>query len=275
MHARTDLFSDSMNSRTIKMTKPKVGFYGLTGCAGCQLSVVFNEEELPYLLELVDIMAFPFIKEHNIDQKFDIVFVEGLVACKEDLVVLKKLRENSGMLIALGACAHTGNIPVYRHYTLKENYEHLMYNKQEGLQDVEPTPIDAHVKVDYTIPGCPPDKHEILTAIKDLLLGKMPTPYNNPVCVECRRNQNLCLLEIGKPCLGPVTRGGCHSVCTNGGFECWGCRGETDDVNIKEFVKLLESKGFIRAEILKRMREFNSLKLPESTEVFFSGNNKA
>jgi coenzyme F420-reducing hydrogenase gamma subunit len=257
------------------MTKPKVGFYGLTGCAGCQLSVLFSEDEIVSVLGLIDIVSFPFIREKNIDQHFDICIVEGLVADKHDLETLKKLRENSSILVAIGACAHTGNVPAYRHYTLKENYQHLLYEKKEGIQDIDPTPLDSWVKVDYTIPGCPPDKREIMNFIKALLLGKEPLTYSSPVCVECRRNNNLCLLEEGKLCLGPITRGGCNSVCTNGSFECWGCRGQTDDANIPAFVALLQEKGFKREEILKRMREFVGLKLPESTMVFFNGNNNA
>jgi len=48
----------------IKM-KPKAGFYGITGCAGCLLSVIFNEDELLSMANALDIVSFPFIKEKN------------------------------------------------------------------------------------------------------------------------------------------------------------------------------------------------------------------
>ena len=76
-------------------------------------------------------------------------------------------------------------------------------------------------------------------------MDKVPKPYTSPVCIECRRNGNECLLEIGKPCLGPITAGGCDSVCINGGLECWGCRGPTKDMNLKLMIKILKEKGFI------------------------------
>jgi len=136
--------------------KLKVGFYGITGCAGCLLSVVFNEDELLDIAGLIDITAFPFVKEKNIEDDFDIVFLEGLVASNDDLETVKKLREKTKILVALGACAHTGCIPAYRQFTLKENYAHLLYSKVKKIQDVTPIGIDAYVKVDYTIPGCPP-----------------------------------------------------------------------------------------------------------------------
>ncbi len=253
------------------LEKPNVGFYGLTGCAGCQLSVLFNEEEILDVFNLIKVNAFPFVKEKNIEQAFDFLFVEGLVASPRDLETLLTLRQNSKVLIALGACAHTGCVPAYRTFTLKENYEHLLYAKDRPISDVSPSPVDKFVHIDDTIPGCPPDKQEILAFIKDLVAGKTPKPYNNPVCIECRRNTNQCLLEIGKPCLGPITRGGCNSVCINGGFECWGCRGHTDDANVERMVQLLVSKGFSKEFIRDRMRTFVGLKIPPAAEEILNG----
>lgn len=242
--------------------KLKVGCYGLTGCAGCLLSIIFNEDEILDIIQLVDLKAFPFIKEVNLDETFDCVFLEGLVASKDDLEVLSKLRKNTKILVSLGACACTGCVPAFRQFTLKENYYHLLYRKSNFIEDVTPSPQDTYVKVDYYIPGCPPDKKEILNFIKSLVMGKMPKTTDNPVCVECRRNGNACLLDAGKPCLGPITAGGCNSVCTNSGFECWGCRGPTTDMNLPLMIKILRNKGFDDKFIQDRMRTFAGLKLP-------------
>jgi sulfhydrogenase subunit delta len=253
----------------------RVGFFGLTGCAGCQLSVLFNEDEILRLVEIIDVTAFPFVRERNIERDFDFLFVEGLVASRNDLETLQKLRERTKVLVALGACAHTGCVPAYRNFTLKENYEHLLYVKDRGIEDINPSPVDDYVKIDHTIPGCPPDKREILSFITDIVGGNKPKTFNNPVCIECRRNNNACLLESGKPCLGPVTRGGCNAVCVNGGFECWGCRGLTDDANVPAMVKLLEEKGYSKEFIRDRMRMFAGLKMPAEVEIIFrAANNK-
>jgi len=262
-----------MKSKTIQTTKPKVGFYGITGCAGCLLSVIFNEDELLDLIELIDLKAFPFVKEVNPDDSFDFIFIEGLVADNDDLAVLKKLRANSKYLVALGACANTGCVPAYRNYSLKENYEHLLFKKQESIQDVKPTPVDEHVHVDHYIPGCPPDKKQILTFIKAIVAGRTPKKYDSPVCMECRQNGNACLLDAGKPCLGPITAGGCNSVCINGGFECWGCRGPTKDMNLELMIRILRQKGFDDKFIQDRMRTFIGLKLPMLERVMNAHNN--
>ena len=50
--------------------KPKVGVYGLTGCAGCQLSIIFNEDEILQIVDLVELRAFPFIKELNYNDDY-------------------------------------------------------------------------------------------------------------------------------------------------------------------------------------------------------------
>lgn len=245
------------------MTKLKIGFYGITGCAGCQLSVIFEEDELLDIVELIDIRAWPFIKEVNYDEKFDYVFMEGLVAENDDKDVLLKLRKNAKFMVALGACAHTGCIPAYRHFTLKENYAHLLFEKQKKIKDIKPSPINEFVKVDYTIPGCPPDKNEIREFIKNIVLGNEPKPYNNPVCIECKRNNNECLLDYGKPCLGPITRGGCNSVCTNGGLECWGCRGPVEEPQIDVMVDILIKQGHSKKMIKDRLVTFAGIKIPE------------
>ncbi|MFH1072126.1 MAG: hypothetical protein V1743_01725 [Nanoarchaeota archaeon] len=251
-----------------------MGFYGITGCAGCLLSVIFNEDEILDLVQLVDLKAFPFIKEVNPDDHFDYLFIEGLVASKLDLEVLQKLRNNSTYLVSLGACACTGCVPAYRQFTLKENYEHLLYKKIALLEDTEPTPVDMHVKVDFYIPGCPPDKREILSFIKSLVLVTQPRQNDNPVCMECRQNGNRCLLDLGKPCLGPITAGGCHAVCINGGFECWGCRGPTKDMNLELMIKILKQKGFDDQFIMDRMRTFVGLKLGMLEKVMHGEDHK-
>ncbi|HII17581.1 TPA: hypothetical protein HA361_06745 [Candidatus Woesearchaeota archaeon] len=247
--------------------KPLIGVFGITGCAGCQLSIIFNEDDILDLIDLVDLRAFPFIKEVNPEEHFDICIIEGLVADKGDLERIKKLRGNSKMVVSLGACACTGCVPAYRQFTLKENYEHLLYQKMEEIQDVKPTPIDAHIKVDYYIPGCPPDKKQILAFIKGAVAGRIPKPYDSPVCIECRQNGNACLLDVGKPCLGPITAGGCDAVCINGGFECWGCRGPTKDMHLDLMIDILRAKGFDDRFIQDRMRTFVGLKLPMLEKV--------
>ena len=243
--------------------KLKVGILDITGCNGCVLSVAFNEDEVLDIFNLVDVLEYRFVSDPAEEKpELDIVLMEGMVASPRDLEFLKEVRARTKVLVALGTCAHTGNIPAYRKWTPKENLARLQFEKTEDIADVEVTPIDAHVQVDATIPGCPPNRREVLEVIKNLVIGKGYRPYTMPVCVECRRNNNMCLLEVNKPCLGSITTGGCFAICVNAGLECWGCRGQTADANLDAFMKMLEGKGFKRDFILERMRTFVGLKIP-------------
>lgn len=262
-----DQSSVMMNSAVLGMIDMKVGIYSITGCMGCLLSIIFNEKDLLELNNKIDIAAFPFIKDKEETQNFDVLLVEGVVTHKDDLEVLKKLSEKSKYIVALGACACTGGIPSYRNFVPYASYKHLVHHKEMDIADLEPKPIDAYIKVDHYLPGCPPDKNEILAFLKDMALGKKPKTYTDPVCVECRLNGNFCLLDEGKLCLGAITRGGCNAICTNGGFECWGCRGPTDDANYKTIEKLLKNKGFPAGIVKKRMLTFAGLKLHSRATV--------
>ena len=87
--------------KATKAKKPVVGVYGLTGCYGCLLSVIFNEDEILDLINLIQINSFPFIKEKdNRAEKFDLVLLEGTVVSKENMEELKELRKKTKFLVA-------------------------------------------------------------------------------------------------------------------------------------------------------------------------------
>jgi len=232
------------------------------------LSVIFNEDDLVDLIQKIDIKSFPFIKETDYKEHLDIIFLEGVVANNHDLETLKRLREQCDILVAMGACATLGGTPALRNFENPMNFKNLQYHKAIEIADLDPKPVEEFVKVDYYIQGCPPDKKEILSVINDLVLGKKPYMYSKPVCIECRRNKNPCLLQQGKACLGPITKGGCNAVCVNNGLVCWGCRGPTPGPsgNFKLMIKILKSKGFDENFIKSRINTFEGWKLKEELE---------
>lgn len=238
--------------------KLKAAFYNITGCAGCLLSVLFNEDDILAMSRLIDIVDFPLLKSKAKEKirKVDFIFMEGLVATNDDLKTLKEARKKTRCLVALGACAHTGCVPAYRKFINKENYNKLQFKKIRDIIDINPSPISNFVKVDYTIPGCPPNKKEIFEFIKAISLEKRVYPYTKPVCIECRARKNICLLNENKLCLGPITVGGCNAPCPSGGFECWGCRGPTDDQNLKLMAEELVKKGYDKNLIRDRIFTF-------------------
>ncbi len=245
--------------------KPKIGLFGLTGCAGCQLSVLFIEDILFDILDKVELVNAIFFKEKN-KEKCDIAIVGGLVADKHDLERLKKIRKNCKTLIALGACAVHGNVPSMKNFMNKRSVERAAYNSTKHLNQVKPTPLSEHVKIDFFIPGCPPSRNEIIKYIKDILLEKKLVENKKSVCFECNLKENECLLNKGKPCLGPLTRAGCNALCPSHGKECTGCRGPIEDGNIEEIKKLFKDKGIDPKRFVDKINKYAGLEFKELME---------
>ena len=239
--------------------KARVGIYGVTGCAGCQLTLLFAQEKFLSLLAMVDVLALPFIKEENYEGRFDIILLEGLVASKEDEDRVRELRERCDVLVCFGACAVHGCVPAMKNFMNHPAVERAVYAKVDYLNSLAATPVSAHVPVDVELPGCPPDENQLYAVLTDLVLGRPPRVTHNPVCVECAKREVKCLLIEGKPCLGPITTGGCNAVCTAAGHECMGCRGPTEDANLPAFTSLLVKKGFSRADIEQRLHTYAGL----------------
>lgn len=243
------------------MNKLKVGIFGITGCMGCQLSILFQHELLK-ILDKIDLVACPGIKEKNETGNFDIVFLEGTIVNKEDLNFVKELRKKTKVLVAIGSCATDGCIPQIKHFMNKNKVEKEVYGgKTKHLKTVEPVPIDKHVKVDYYLRGCPVDKAEFLSFLKDVLLNKEFKTYEKPICHECNLQENDCLLEQGKFCMGPITTGDCSVMCPHFNFGCIGCRGIYTDANLEKFLVVLEEHKFKPEESKKLINKFAGIRL--------------
>src|SRR6476661_5136180 len=93
------------------MTRPTVGIFGLTSCAGCQLNILNCEEELLAIAGALDIRDFLMASSGNDTVcNLDIALVEGSIVSKLDETTLRHIRERSKTLIAIGTCAMFGGI---------------------------------------------------------------------------------------------------------------------------------------------------------------------
>jgi len=248
--------------KKIEKEKLKVGFYGVSGCAGCLLTVLF-EECFKEIIELVDVKNFPLIKEDSYNGKLDYVFVEGTVCFDKDIEMVKKLRKRAKRLVAFGSCACTGGVPSIKNFLDSEKALKLVYPVHNKLNPVPPAPIHDHVDVDYYLPQCPPDKDEIIEFLRCIVGGREFVSYRDPVCVECRLKGNLCLLTKGEICLGPITNGGCKAICPTNNTTCYGCRGPCNDANMEAFIDLLKNMGYKDKMIHSKMNTFAGLQFKE------------
>jgi len=249
-----------------KEHKPRVGIHSITGCAGCQLSIYFIEDVLLELLDKIDLVAAPMIKEKNEEDNYDVLFVEGSVSSKDDLDNLLEWRKKTKFLIALGACATHGCMQSMKHAMNEKEVEDAVYKKfpsDSRLKPITSVPIHKHVKVDFYIPGCPPSKEEIVQVLKWLLQGRTLRVYDKAVCHECSLKENYCLLDQGIECLGPLMNGGCMALCPSFNHPCTGCRGLLDDANLESGKQFMKDKGFDADTMLKKMTKYNTLQFKE------------
>jgi coenzyme F420-reducing hydrogenase gamma subunit len=240
------------------MNKPKVGIFGLTGCGGCQLEILNLEDQLLDLVAAIDIVHFTeAITEHS--DNYDIALVEGSVSTRHDLERLERISEIAKIVVSIGACSGIGGINC-----LKNLYgvaKELVYgDKKEWIDAIETRPIDAYVKVDYYIRGCPPNRTEIVDVISSLIAGKVPEIPNYPVCIECKRLGNTCVYDLGIMCMGVVSRAGCQARCPSSKSGCEACRGFIDDPNINAQKDLLVKYNLKVEDIIGMFNLYNACK---------------
>lgn len=240
------------------MTKPKIGIYGLTGCAGDQLAVLNCEDELLDILNAVDLKSFIMAQTGNDECELDIAFMDGTVTQESDWEELKDIRKRCGLLVAIGTCAVWGGVAAMRNDIKRDVLKKRVYGDKGGfLKSLPVKPLSAYVKVDLKITGCPIEKHEFLKSVASLLHGDLPTFPRYPVCTECKMNEYECVLvKQNKVCLGPITLAGCQARCPSLGIPCTGCRGPVDEANIASEINLLQDKGFSIQDIKNRISTF-------------------
>jgi NAD-reducing hydrogenase small subunit len=166
--------------------KIKVATAWLGGCSGCHMSILDLDERLIDLAGLVEFTASPITDVKEIPE-VDVGIVEGAVCNEENEHVLRTMRRRCKVLIALGDCAITGNIPALRNqFKLKEVVARGFVETESTQVGEIPDatvvprllkrvrPIQEFVKVDVHIPGCPPDADTIWYALTELLAGRLP-----------------------------------------------------------------------------------------------------
>lgn len=241
------------------MRRLRVAIAGLTACSGCQLSLLNCEDELPVLLEMFDFQFFPMaISPALLAGEYDASLVEGCLSMPHEKELVQELRKRSKYLIALGTCAACGGVAALRNGEGRELFRQQVYGDSPVADETfDPIPLQKLVQVDGVVPGCPPEKEELLRMLAGLLRGALPAGGDYPVCVECRMQENLCLLtERDALCLGPLTLGGCHARCPSLSVPCEGCRGPVPEANLEEALEIYAEKGFDRATVIGRLRRF-------------------
>jgi F420-non-reducing hydrogenase small subunit len=232
---------------------PQFAVLQLSGCAGCEVSLLnanawVEEFELVYMPLVVSAYEVPCV---------DVLLISGGVRSDEDLYNLKRAVRCADKIVAVGTCAISGGVAnLGNRDDVRELF--LSQSERRDLPRMLPKsqPVDAFVKVDLYLPGCPPTPELFMAALFD------DTDFNpsKTVCQECGRKKlkdmkpkhltgfqrgavdpDICLINQGYLCVGSSTRGGCRALCTIPGHPCVGCRGPSDLLIEKDSIAWLES----------------------------------
>lgn len=269
--------------------KPKLAMYWASSCGGCEIAVLNIGEHILTVDEVFDVAFFPCIADFKVkdvegypDGYIDVCLFNGAIRNSENEEMAHLLRQKSKVLVAFGSCAYEGCIPALSNLTSKEETFRTVYLDNPSISNPEgfvPEPkvqvaegtleipvfyntvksLDQVVNVDYFIPGCPPEPHQIWAVLQVVVAGLLEGAELPPagsvvgagnvaVCEECERvkedktiqrfyrpyeivpNAEQCLLEQGLVCMGLATRGGCGALCPKVGIGCRGCYGPLDGV---------------------------------------------
>lgn len=167
------------------MKKVKVATVWLDGCSGCHMSLLDMDAAIVSLSRRIDIVYGPLVDAQEFPEGVDVTLVEGAVSSQDDLNKIQKIRQRTSVLISMGDCAVTGNVPGMRNSIPVQKLLQRVYIDGADEKKLVPSdrvppllkqarPLREFVKVDLCLPGCPPPSKTIVGVINDLLDGKKP-----------------------------------------------------------------------------------------------------
>ena len=98
----------------------------------------------------------------------DIAFVEGAISSQQQAEKLKKIRGLAKTLVAIGACAVTGQPSAQRNQFNAEQLAAIKPILDQFQYNDKVKRLDEVVKVDFSVPGCPMDETKFVELINKL-----------------------------------------------------------------------------------------------------------
>lgn len=149
------------------------------------MSFIDMDERLIELTSQMDLVYSPLVDHKDFPAHVDVTLIEGSVSSEGDLEKIKHVREHTHLLVSLGDCAVTGNVPSMRNPIGPLPVLQRAYLEGDLFNPVIPDkvvpkllpvvlPVHAVVKVDLYVPGCPPSADTIYTFLSEVLAGRTP-----------------------------------------------------------------------------------------------------
>ena len=126
--------------------KPRIAIFDLTDCEGCELQFLGLKEKLLEFAQDYEIANWRLVQPNQGDlPEIDVAIIQGTIITKADAELVKKVRDKSKYLVAIGECARTCGVFAGSYAVVG--------------------PVDAVVPVDVHVDGCPPEPADILRGI--------------------------------------------------------------------------------------------------------------
>jgi coenzyme F420-reducing hydrogenase gamma subunit len=171
--------------------KLKIGWFSFTCCEDS--TIIMTELLNEYFFEwkkLLDIKHARVLKRNNVLDELDVAFVEGAISSDLQAQKLKKIRDVSKKLVAIGSCAVTGLPAGQRNYFDEKTKAEIQPILEKFQYAEKVKKLDEVVKVDHLVPGCPMETDKFLELLDQLL---------NEFGIISENSENSVDQNIGKP----------------------------------------------------------------------------
>jgi NAD-reducing hydrogenase small subunit len=166
-------------------SKARVATLWLDACSGCHMSLLDIDERLLDIAGKINLIYSPLVDAKEFPEDVDVTLIEGAIATDEDIEKVKIVRARTKLLVALGDCAVTGNVPSMRNNIPVDELLRVGYVENATDHPGAPTcevpkleakviPLQELVPVDLFIPGCPPPADLIYFVLSEVLAGRTP-----------------------------------------------------------------------------------------------------
>ncbi len=166
------------------MSKIRLGTIWLDACSGCHMSFLDMDEALLPVADRVEVVFSPLVDAKTIPEQVDVFLISGSVSTEEDVETVRKIRESAAVVVSLGDCAVTGNVPSMRNRYSAAEVLDAVYRESDPEGDIpsqevpklldHALPVHHIVEVDAFIQGCPPHPDLIKFILNELLEGRVP-----------------------------------------------------------------------------------------------------
>lgn len=249
--------------------RPRLAVWKFSSCDGCQLTLLNCEDQL---LELTDYIEISYFAEASSDLQpgpYDLSLIEGSIATPGDEQRIREIRDQSTVLVAIGACATAGGVQALRNTADIDEIVAAVYPEPEHINILaRSTAISDHVKVDAELRGCPIDRDQLIELIAALLASRPARIPTTSVCTECKAGGHPCIMvSTNTPCLGPVTQAGCGALCPRFDRGCYGCFGPMESPNTRALADHFSDTGHDEETVIRLFQTFNAASPPFSLEA--------